>query len=186
MLQSMTMVEREKLIVSVCYSSPYPFETEMKDDHVVNRGEEDVPHNAVICGALKEIGQTHLWERTRHLPEASDDKQHDECEEAVEHNIPEGRKEIFYGASAARASFHSQQLIRQQKRVLSRATKERLGRRAISMAAHKAEYSKVVKCSKVKWTEGDEKHWKESMESSTLTGRRVASSSIGTVRAATV
>jgi len=29
---------------------PYPFESEMKGDDAVT--EEDVPHNAVICGAL--------------------------------------------------------------------------------------------------------------------------------------
>mmetsp|Transcript_37872 Transcript_37872/g.66413 ORF Transcript_37872/g.66413 Transcript_37872/m.66413 type:complete len:195 (+) Transcript_37872:666-1250(+) len=104
MLQSMTMDERKELIVSAIHP-PYPFETEMKDDHAVT--EEDVPHTAVICGALKDIGQTHLWERTRHLPEASDDKEHDGCEEGVEQNISEGGKEVFYGASAAQLEHHS-------------------------------------------------------------------------------
>lgn len=160
MLNSMSMDERRKLIVSAIHP-PYPFESDMNDRDLAAEGdkpaeylsEEDVPPNAIICGALKEIGHTHLWEQTRHLPEMGNSDEAEDKEGDWEQNIQAVKgEEIIYGASEARASFQSQQLLALQKKALKRATKERLGRRTISTNGIMGEYAKAF-CSKVKWTE---------------------------------
>ena len=162
MLNSMTMEERRELIVSTIHP-PHPFESEVVDDMIDEdvkndeRDLEDVTHNAVVCGAVKDFGHTHLWEQTRNLPDTSDNSQEDITSNGDDLGET-GGKEVIYGVSEARAAYQSQQLLREKKRSLTRATKERLGRRTISTAAeYKAGYAKVVvKCSKVEWTEDDE------------------------------
>eukprot|EP00571_Detonula_confervacea_P008583 CAMPEP_0172316944 /NCGR_PEP_ID=MMETSP1058-20130122/30087_1 /TAXON_ID=83371 /ORGANISM="Detonula confervacea, Strain CCMP 353" /LENGTH=671 /DNA_ID=CAMNT_0013031383 /DNA_START=228 /DNA_END=2243 /DNA_ORIENTATION=- len=170
MLRSMSREERQRIIVSAIHP-PYPFESEMKtqddDDEAMDNGdsksaEDQQQHSAVICGALKEIGSIHLWEQTRHFPAATsscDEGEEEEDSATRKQHISEGVgiKEIIYGASGARASDQSQQLVKLQKRATARATKERLGKRTLSIAEHKAEYSKMVKCSKVRWTEDDDR-----------------------------
>jgi hypothetical protein len=55
-----------------------------------------------------------------------------------------------------RASLKSQNNKRRQNRAMVRATKERLGRRIVSVNGLKAAYSKAVSCSKVRWTDDDD------------------------------
>jgi len=148
-LNCMSMEERRQLIISNIHL-PYPFELNMQesttngdDDNgklpaetAHSDDDDDQSHSAVICGALKEIGQTHLWEQTRHLPSDTNDVADEEVPDAL-------------------GSFKSQQLVRRQKRALTRATKERLGRRTMCLSEHRAQHEMFVKCSKVKWTEHD-------------------------------
>ena len=128
---------------------PYPFESEMveEDGTLDENALEDAPHSAVICGAVKEFGHTHLLEQTRNLPDTIVD---DMASNEVEHRETVG-KEVIYGASVQHINLSN--LFWQKKRSLTKATKERMGRQTISTADYKVEYAKVVKCSKVEWTE---------------------------------
>lgn len=128
-LQTMSVEEREQLIIASTHP-PYSL-PEMKPA-------DDAPsHTAVVCGALKEIGHIHLWERTRYDVDEIDDE---------------------YGIEGVHVlgSFQSQQLARRKKRVLSQASRERLGRRKVSSFDCKSQYAEAIKCSKVKWTEEDD------------------------------
>jgi len=155
--QSMAMEERKKLIMSAIHP-PYPLESEMNEEEDEEGDEEtkDVPHTAILCGALKEFGQTHLWEQTRHLPETNDiQNQHTNSLGAeTPMNIIQGG-EVIYGASEAHSTLQTQQIRRRQKRALFQATKERLGYRTKHKHAHRAEYAKIAKFSKVQWTQGE-------------------------------
>ena len=145
-LNSVSIDERQQLIISNIHP-PYPFELNMQESatngdndnskllaEAAPSDDDDQSHSAVICGALKEIGQTHLWEQTRHLPLDTNDIADEEGPDAL-------------------GSFKSQQLVRRQKRALTRATKERLGRRTVCLSEHRSQHEMFVKCSKVKWTE---------------------------------
>ena len=64
----------------------------------------------------------------------------------------------MYGASEARATMRYREHARRRKRAMTRATKERLGRRVVSIEGHGSSYAKAVACSKVRWTEDDLAH----------------------------
>jgi hypothetical protein len=69
-------MKRRQLIVTSIHP-PYPFEFDNKkkstghniDDD--DEEEEEAHPDAIICGALKNIGKIHLWEQTRHYPRVS-------------------------------------------------------------------------------------------------------------------
>ena len=134
-LNSMPIDERQQLIISNIHP-PHPFELDIKESEVKDKNsklpadtahsdDDDQSHSAVICGALKEIGQTHLWEQTRHLPLDTNDVAHEEVPDVL-------------------GSFKSQLLVRRQKRALTRATKERLGRRTMCLSEHRAQHEMFV------------------------------------------
>ena len=67
LVEEMTTEERRRLILSAIHP-PHPFESEMDGGAAL----DDARFDAIVCGALKEVGETHLWEQTRRFP-ASDD-----------------------------------------------------------------------------------------------------------------
>ncbi len=146
--QSMSLQERRDLIVTSIHS-PYPFEDTETDgglgqgnNQAISTTEDEPCVN--IVGALKEVGMTHLFEQTRHLPKA-------EINNSVEEDNPNGL-ETFLGASATRASFRSHQLNRTKTKATRKAEKERCGRRALVMGEKNANYNSSGMASKVKWT----------------------------------
>ncbi|KAL3768259.1 hypothetical protein ACHAW5_000012 [Stephanodiscus triporus] len=162
-LEEMTTEERRGLILSAIHP-PYPFESDTEGGAAHGDCEPDDAHlDAVVCGALKEVGETHLWEQTRHYYPGGDVDE-GTSQGGEEQAVPdiydaEGRMTgELYGASEARASFRSQERSRRRKRAMSRATKERLGRRIVSIKEHSASYAKAAACSKVRWTEDDFAH----------------------------
>ena len=143
-LQSMTSQERKDLIKS-SFHPPYPFE-ESDINQATANSEEDCSVNVV--GALKQMGLTHLFEQTRHLPK---DEKVDDIEEATENK---SQSESFLGAYEARVSFRSQQLDRMKNKALRRAEKERLGRRTAVAGEKNSDYTGLgTTASKVKLTE---------------------------------
>ena len=169
--RSMSMDERKQLIISAIHP-PHPFEAnDIKD----GSAEEDkkLPaktptdddyhesHSAVICGALKQIGQIHLYEQTRHFfpSDAANENDNDELSNRTSpEQIVDGamKEDGIYGASDAIGSYQSQQRTRRKNRALTRATKERLGRRTVSVQEHRSQYAMMVKCTKVRWTEDND------------------------------
>ncbi len=135
-LQSMSSQERRNLIMSSIHP-PYPFEETIVDDgsevNQATAAKEECGVNVV--GALKEVGLTHLFEQTRHLPK----EETNDGEERNQSNS-NGLEESFLGASETRASFKSQQLDRMKKKAMRKAEKERLGRRAPVMGEKNADY----------------------------------------------
>jgi hypothetical protein len=145
--QSMSLQERRDLIVTSIHP-PYPFEDTETDvglsgDNQAISATEDEPCVNIV-GALKEVGLTHLFEQTRHLPKA-------ETNNSVEEDSSNGL-ETFLGASATRASFRSHQLNRTKTKATRKAEKERFGRRAPVMGEKNANYNSSGMASKVKWT----------------------------------
>jgi len=128
---------------------PYPFEDTEADggsgqgNNQAFSSTEDEPCVNIV-GALKEVGLTHLFEQTRHLPKA-------ETNNSVEEDSSNGL-ETFLGASATRASFRSHQLNRTKTKATRKAEKERFGRRAPVMGEKNANYNSSGMASKVKWT----------------------------------
>lgn len=171
-LNEMSLEERQQLIISSIHP-PHPFESDMtkkgtghnNDDNDDDNGKE-AHLDAIICGALKDVGKIHLWEQTRHYPPAYEGEDEEEGDDGDDEEPPaketEGMRKIvaaattMYGTSMTRASLKSQNRNRRQKRAMVRATKERLGRRIVSVNEHKAAYAKAVSCSKVRWTEDDD------------------------------
>ena len=172
-LNEMSLEERRQIIISSIHP-PYPFEFDMKKSTGHNRndddeGQEEEAHlDAIICGALKDIGKIHLWEQARHYPPASGEEGDEEGDDDDDDDEPPAEEAIgkrntvvvatMFGTSMTRASLKSQNRNRRQKRAMVRATKERLGRRIVSINEHKAAYAKAVSCSKIRWTEDDDTH----------------------------
>lgn len=171
-LNEMSLEERQQLIISSIHS-PHPFESDMTKKGTGHNNDDDDDDgkeahlDAIICGALKEVGKIHLWEQTRHYPPAyeGEDEEEGDNGDGDDEEPPaeeaEGRRKIvvaatMYGTSMTRASLKSQDRNRRQKRAMVRATKERLGRRIVSINEHKAAYAKAVSCSKVRWTEEED------------------------------
>lgn len=169
-LNEMSLEERRQLIISSIHP-PYPFEFDMKKKSMGHNSnddddEEEAHLDAIICGALKDIGKIHLWEQTRHYPPASGEEGEEEGDDDDEDDEPPAEEAIgnrntvvvatMFGTSMTRASLKSQNRNRRQKRAMVRATKERLGRRIVSINEHKAAYAKAVSCSKIRWTEDDD------------------------------
>ena len=167
LVEEMTTEERRRLILSAIHP-PHPFESEMDGGGAAL---DDAHFDAIVCGALKEVGETHLWEQTRRFPASDGGGGGGEGEnsESEEHAVgvpnrsgTEGGRgtttTALYGVSEARASFRSQERARRRKRAMARATRERLGRRIESINEHRASYAKAVACSKVRWTEDDVAH----------------------------
>ncbi|KAL9186313.1 hypothetical protein ACHAXT_005551 [Thalassiosira profunda] len=176
-LESMSAEERRALIESAIHP-PYPHESEMKgeandevedDDGGKQTETKEQHHDTVVCGALKEIGLTHLWEMTRHLSsDINDGEAH--REEDREQNPFEGGQETIYGASEALASFQSQRLKRQRKNTLARAARERMGRRTLAANELKSEYANATSYGKVKWSEDGGRGANKVRESDALVG----------------
>ena len=151
--QSMSSQERRDLI-KVAMHPPYPFEETAADDgsgvtQPTATTEEECGAN--IVGALKEVGLTHLFEQTRHLPK---EQQADDVHETKQNNS-NGFQSLL-GASETRASFKSQQLDRMKKKAMRKAEKERLGRRAPVLGEKNADYYGFgAVAGKVKLTEKD-------------------------------
>ena len=145
--QSMSLQERRDLIVSSIHP-PYPVEDTEADGGLRGNNEAISPTEDEPCvnivGGLKEVGLTHLFEQTRHLPKA-------ETNNSVEEDNTNGL-ETFLGASATRASFRSHQLNRTKTKATRKAEKERFGRRAVVMGEKNANYNSSGMASKVKWT----------------------------------
>lgn len=156
-LEVMTMEERRSLIVTAIHP-PYPYESDMErvDNEETALIGDDNDERPVICGALKDVGQIHLWEQTRHFSKCDNDDDDDgpSEDEAEEGRMPGSM--TMYGATVARASLRTQERTRRQKRAMTRATKERLGRRIVSINEHSVPYAKAASCSKVRWTEDDD------------------------------
>ncbi len=170
--QSMSSQERRDLIKTALHP-PYPFEeTEVEDGSNVSpptsTTEEECGAN--IVGALKEVGLTHLFEQTRHIPK---EQQADDVEETKQKNS--NGFESFLGASETRASFKSQQLERLKKKALRRAEKERLGRRAPVLGERNADYYGFGATSgKVKFTENDPRPSTTNAKREAPTGNRLS------------
>jgi hypothetical protein len=187
-LNELTLNERKQLIESSIHP-PFPYESDMQcsmsvDDDVMNGNDDgEIPvdehaalhphHHAVICGALKDIGQIHLWEQTRHVsgkvPLDGSDSTMNKEEMTNPTQINGETRGVLFGATEAQSLFQSQQQHQLQKRALERAIKERLGRRIVSNAEHRAEYTQHATCSKVRWTEdleGNDERNRQLMEQS--------------------
>ena len=149
-LQSMSSQERSDLIVSSIHP-PYPFENTEGLNESRYKSTVKEEHSANIVGALKEIGMTHLFEQTRHLP--SKEKKNDEDE--INFSISNGL-ETFLCASETRASFKSQQFNRIKKRAKRMAERERLGRRTPVVDDKNDEYHDSGAAGKVIWTEEED------------------------------
>ena len=171
-LSELSLQERKQLIESTIHP-PFPYETDMQcnmsaDNEVMNGNDDgdtsfdehttlQPHHHAVICGALKDIGQIHLWEQTRNvsgtvLRDGNDATTQEEMTNPTQTTYGD-RRGVLFGATEAQSLFQSQQQHQFQQRALGRAIKERLGRRVVSNAEHRAEYTQLATCSKVRWTE---------------------------------
>lgn len=152
--QSMSSQERKQLITSAIHP-PYPFEEDAvhdASDVTQPTSTMEVEHSTNIVGALKEVGLTHLFEQTRHLPK---ERQAHDDGETTKQNSSNGF-ESFLGASETRASFKTQQLDRLKKKAMRKAEKERLGRRAPVLGEKNANYYGFGTASgKVKLTDND-------------------------------
>jgi hypothetical protein len=106
-LNEMTLEERRQLIISSIHP-PYPFEFDMKkkssghnlnDDDEVEEEEEEAHLDAIICGALKDIGKIHLFEQTRHYPRVSGEEGEEESNDMMKtmtnHSRRSNRKEEY-------------------------------------------------------------------------------------------
>ncbi len=179
-LHELTLQERKQLIESSIHP-PFPYESDMMDgndedetsfeEHSTSMPPQN--HHAVICGALKDIGQIHLWEQTRHVSRTVPSRNKYEStmkdkEENIMTNLSQSTsmmgvnncdlegKAMIYGVSEAQSVFQSQHQQQLHKRALARAVKERIGPRTISNAEYRAEYTQIATCSKVRRTEEEE------------------------------
>lgn len=173
-LHELSVQKRKKLIESSIHP-PFPYESDMvdvidgNDDGELSLEEKSTSplnHHAVICGALKEIGQVHLWEQTRHasrpirrLHNGNESQMTSKEESIMTHSsqssgmIGQINSGIIPGVSDLHSVFQSQLQQQLQKRASTRSVKERLGRRTISVAEYRAENAPYATCSKVRWTE---------------------------------
>ena len=130
--------EKRNLVASFIHP-PHSFEdvegesSQLPDQHM-DAAEERF--GGTICGGLKPIAMAHLWEKARQSASAN------------QANESQGMSEG--------SQVQDSNLARKRKRDLSRATKERLGRRTfIKIQPH---LSKFFKHTKLKWTEVEDRN----------------------------
>ena len=101
---------------------PYPFESEMveEDGTLDENALEDAPHSAVICGAVKEFGHTHLLEQTRNLPDTIVNGRDDMASNEVEHRETVGKEVIS-------ATYQSQQPLLAEETVAYQSNQRAYG-----------------------------------------------------------
>jgi hypothetical protein len=69
------------------------------NDDEVEEEEEEVHLDAIICGALKDIGKIHLWEQTRHYPQEGEEESNDDDDDDDEPPAEEAigkRNTVFF------------------------------------------------------------------------------------------
>jgi hypothetical protein len=147
-------LERARLIAEHVHP-PWPVDAAVQEEGA-GTGEE-APPATMVCGALKDLGATHLWEQTRHLPAAADEEEQPEMDtKGSESRSPTGEHDVIYGAAAARAASRARDHDKRRRRAVARARKERLGRRTVPDQSSVSGYSAALNCSKVEWTEDAE------------------------------
>ena len=162
-LNELALQERKQIIESYIHP-PFPYESDMVDDNddcetSVEKDPSVHPpqhHSAVICGALKDVGQIHLWEQTRHVSATVRLLDGNETASTKKDDRMTNQTQSIFGASAAQSVFQSERRKQLQKRASTRALKERLGRRVVPNAEYRAENAQHATCSKVRWTEEGE------------------------------
>ena len=162
-LNELTLQERKQIIESSIHP-PFPYESDMVDDNddCETSGADDPSvhppqhHHAVICGALKDVGQIHLWEQTRHVSASVRLLDGNETASTKKDDRMTNQTQPIFGASEAQSVFQSERFKQLQKRASTRALKERLGRRIVPNAEYRAENAQHATCSKVRWTEEGE------------------------------
>ncbi|KAL3803149.1 hypothetical protein HJC23_003424 [Cyclotella cryptica] len=133
--------------------------TSRTDDESNNHSAADVEaHSAVVCGALRSFGSTHLWEQTCNCPLNNEQYQTTDDETQQHGNMSLGRvaEETMYGVAETQKTYQSHRLLKLQKRTLRRAIKERTAPRSLILSDMKSEYNDGMgkkNKSKVKWTE---------------------------------
>ncbi|KAL7484426.1 hypothetical protein ACHAW6_010066 [Cyclotella cf. meneghiniana] len=116
-------------------------------------------HSAVICGALRSFGSTHLWEQTCNCPLNKEHHQTMDLETQQLGNVSEGwvAEDTISDAAEDQKTFQCQRLLQLQKRTLRRAIKERIAPRSLILSDMKSEYADGLgknNRSRAKWTEG--------------------------------